>query len=85
MKATVTSKGQITIPLPIREKLGLSAGKVVDFDASADLIRPRKRPDLQRMSSVIGLASRQLPGKSALQWLDEMRGPVDIPRKRKRK
>jgi AbrB family looped-hinge helix DNA binding protein len=29
--ATVTSKGQITIPVQVREKLGLRAGDRVDF------------------------------------------------------
>ena len=32
MKATLTSKGQITIPLPIRLKLHLKAGDTLDFD-----------------------------------------------------
>ena len=29
--ATLTSKGQITIPLPVRRKLGLDAGDRVEF------------------------------------------------------
>jgi antitoxin PrlF len=31
--ATLTSKGQITLPLAVRAKLGLSAGNQVDFVA----------------------------------------------------
>ncbi|MFO1079298.1 MAG: AbrB/MazE/SpoVT family DNA-binding domain-containing protein [Reyranellaceae bacterium] len=31
MAATVTSKGQITIPKPVRDLLGLEPGSVVDF------------------------------------------------------
>lgn len=31
MRATVTSKGQITIPAPVRQRLGLVAGSRVDF------------------------------------------------------
>ena len=30
--ATVTSKGQITIPAKVRKKLGLTAGSKVDFE-----------------------------------------------------
>jgi antitoxin PrlF len=30
-KATVTSKGQITIPVAVREKLGLASGDRVEF------------------------------------------------------
>ncbi|HEV7668598.1 MAG TPA: AbrB/MazE/SpoVT family DNA-binding domain-containing protein [Thermoanaerobaculia bacterium] len=32
MKATLTSKGQITIPTAIRQRLGLKAGQVLEFD-----------------------------------------------------
>jgi len=31
MKSTVTSKGQITLPKDVREKLGLSSGDRVEF------------------------------------------------------
>ena len=33
MKTTVSEKGQITIPKVIRDRLGLRAGTVVDFQA----------------------------------------------------
>ncbi|PZA09093.1 AbrB/MazE/SpoVT family DNA-binding domain-containing protein [Rhodopseudomonas palustris] len=33
--ATVTSKGQVTLPAPIRERLGVAAGDRLDFDLSA--------------------------------------------------
>ena len=39
MKATVTSKGQITIPQAIRQKLKLQPGTVLEFDEQvADII-----------------------------------------------
>jgi AbrB family looped-hinge helix DNA binding protein len=41
--ATLTSKGQITIPLDVRQRLKLEAGARVEFVESADgefLIRP---------------------------------------------
>lgn len=31
MKATVTSKGQVTIPKPLRDRLGIADGVVLDF------------------------------------------------------
>ncbi|MFO7818113.1 MAG: AbrB/MazE/SpoVT family DNA-binding domain-containing protein [Thermodesulfobacteriota bacterium] len=31
MQATLTSKGQVTLPKKIREKLGLSAGDQIEF------------------------------------------------------
>jgi antitoxin PrlF len=36
MFATLTSKGQITLPKEIRERLGLNAGSMLDFQIEAD-------------------------------------------------
>lgn len=36
MATTVTSKGQVTIPKPVRDLLGISAGTKVDFELAAD-------------------------------------------------
>lgn len=43
MSTTVTSKGQVTIPKPLRDYLGLEPGSQVDFAYTADgqvVIRP---------------------------------------------
>jgi len=79
MKATVTSKGQITIPLPIRRKLKLHTGTVLEFDEQADYLRARKVVDPERMRSIVGIAKDELSSKTTLQWLDELRGPVELP------
>ena len=45
--ATVTSKGQITIPQPVRERLRLKAGDRVDFVFSAEgsvILKPKRIP-----------------------------------------
>lgn len=31
MKATVSQKGQVTIPKPLRERLGIRPGSILDF------------------------------------------------------
>ena len=36
MSATVTSKGQITIPKRVRDLLGIGPGSVVDFERAED-------------------------------------------------
>lgn len=36
MATTLTSKGQVTIPKPIREYLGLAAGDAVEFEFADD-------------------------------------------------
>ena len=36
MATTVTSKGQVTIPKPVREHLGIAPGSKVEFRCAAD-------------------------------------------------
>ena len=83
MKATVTSKGQITIPLPIRRKLRLHKGTVLEFDEGADHLKATTRVDAERMRAVIGIARKELAGKSVAEWIEELRGPLQPPRKRR--
>jgi AbrB family looped-hinge helix DNA binding protein len=85
MKATITSKGQITIPLALRRKLQLHPGTILEFDEQADCLRGVKCVDPARMHSVIGIAKKELAGKSANEWLEELRGPVQLPPKRRRR
>ena len=82
MKATMTSKGQTTIPLPIRRKLKLHAGTVLDFDDQADHLKARKEVDLERMRSVVGIGKKELAAKTTREWLEELRGPVGFHRRR---
>jgi AbrB family looped-hinge helix DNA binding protein len=79
MKATVTSKGQITIPLAIRRRLKLNTGTILEFDEAADYLKAVKCVDPERMRSAIGLGKSELAGQSASAWLDELRGPVELP------
>ena len=85
MKATVTSKGQITIPRAIRRKLELHRGTVLEFDERADHLKATKCVDTVRMRSVIGIARNELAGKTVQEWIDELRGPVDLPPNKRRR
>jgi antitoxin PrlF len=76
MKATLTSKGQITIPTAIRQRLGLQAGQVLEFDEKAPYILAVPVFDEEAMRAVVGCASGKL-GKTSDEWLDETRGRVD--------
>lgn len=52
--ATITSKGQVTIPKRIRDELGLDAGTEVEFVLEEDgtiRVRP-KRPAMDRLRAV---------------------------------
>jgi len=62
MLATMTSKGQVTLPKEIRDKLELDAGSKLDFTLQEDgtlTMRPLKRSAL----SIIGMLKR--PGQKA--------------------
>lgn len=82
MRATLTSKGQITIPVVIRERLALKPGQILDFDETAPFLKAVAVFDEQEMRSVVGCAKGKL-GRNAAEWLNETRGPVALPRQRR--
>lgn len=42
MKATVSEKGRVTIPKPVRARLGINPGTVLDFEAEGGRLVARK-------------------------------------------
>ena len=81
MKALVTSKGQVTIPKELREQFGIQPGVQVDFVAAEDGIRLRKVVDRSRPLGILGCLKKELAGRSVTELLDELRGPVELPRR----
>jgi AbrB family looped-hinge helix DNA binding protein len=62
---TLTTKGQVTIPLEIRQALGLLPGTKVEFDIVGKSVRIRKAESQQRGSALIDrmrAAGRQAQG-----------------------
>ena len=55
MLATLTSKGQITLPKEIRERLGLDAGSMLDFQILADntITARQVLPDARRIRGLL--------------------------------
>ena len=55
MFATLTSKGQITLPKEIRERLGLDAGSMLDFQILADntITARQVLPDARRIRGLL--------------------------------
>jgi AbrB family looped-hinge helix DNA binding protein len=78
MKATLTSKGQITIPSAIRRRLGLEPGQVLEFDEEAPYLKAVPVFDEEAMRSLLGCSRNRL-GRTSDEWLDETRGPADEP------
>ncbi len=61
-QATVTSKGQITIPAKVRRKLGLEAGnKVFFFDSGEDVVMKKSSPEaaLEAIQEVLAPLARE--------------------------
>jgi antitoxin PrlF len=75
MRATLTSKGQITIPTAIRQRLGLKPGQVLEFDEDSPYVLAVPVFDEQAMRALVGCIRGRL-AKTTDEWLDETRGPA---------
>jgi AbrB family looped-hinge helix DNA binding protein len=70
---TISSKGQVTLPIEIREQLGLAPGTPVEFELREEGVLLRKRtPGRHPVDQV--WATLQV-GRPVDDLLDEMRGP----------
>jgi AbrB family looped-hinge helix DNA binding protein len=75
MKSTVSSKGQVTIPIAVRRRLGLTANTAVAFDLREGGVLLRKVVRGEHpVDKVFGLLKPERP-VDALALLDAMRGP----------
>lgn len=74
MTATMTSKGQITIPAKLRRKLKLEPGAILKFDEDAPFLKARHVFDEKKARAVLGCAKDALPGQTAESWLSATRG-----------
>jgi len=62
----ITSRGQITIPLGLRQRFGLRQGIAVSFTVKGDHIALRQAPSArQATASVFGLIQSQRPAVPA--------------------
>jgi antitoxin PrlF len=75
MSTTVTAKGQVTIPKPVRDLLGIKTGTRVDFELKADgqvvLVNPEAPERPRRFARLRGRAG---PGLSTDEILALTRG-----------
>jgi len=64
MSTTVTAKGQVTIPKPVRDLLGIAPGSKVVFRRTADgsvvLVRADEERPLSRFAKLRGHAGKGL-------------------------
>jgi AbrB family looped-hinge helix DNA binding protein len=83
MKATITSKGQITIPVKVRRRLNLKPGQVLEFDEESPYLKAIRIFDPGEMYAAIGCCKdKEAPARSAQEWLNKTRGKVKLPKDR---
>lgn len=79
MKATMTSKGQITIPLGIRQRLGLKAGQVLDFDETVSYLKATRAIEAGAWRKFGQKAVNPWPKLNSTQIVERLRGKVALP------
>ena len=94
MIATITAKGQITIPLRIRQKFHLNIGDQIEFDENAPVLTARRVVDQGQWAETMAkwqkttakaLKSHPWEDQTSASIIDDLRGgPVETkPSKRK--
>lgn len=64
--ARLTSKGQVTVPKPVREALGLSTGDSVIFRLESGCAILAKSPDLLELAGAVSVP----PAKRGMRWAE---------------
>ena len=72
MKSVVSEKGQVTIPKRLRDRLGIRAGEVLDFEEEEGRLVARKASAVDPVDAVYGVL---VLGVSTDEILDQLRGP----------
>ena len=72
MVSRLTVKGQVTIPKPLRESLGLEPGQELEFEERAGALIVRRRAPVDPLRQLVGLVSERIDIDA---YLDETRGP----------
>jgi antitoxin PrlF len=73
MKTVVSERGQIVIPKPLRERLGLRAGQVLECSEERGRFVAAKATDIDAVDAVYGI----LRGTRTDTALRRLRGDVD--------
>jgi antitoxin PrlF len=83
MTSTISSKGQITVPKAVRDRLGLRPGARVDFELTLDgvLMRKGHPGGIRAVDRVLGILKRR---SSTDALIDEMRGPAPAATRRRK-
>ncbi|MBE2205281.1 MAG: AbrB/MazE/SpoVT family DNA-binding domain-containing protein [Chthoniobacterales bacterium] len=84
MKATLTSKGQITIPLKIRKRLALKPGDMLNFDETTPFLKAVRVIPPGAWEEFGKGWKDPWPGMTMEEVMEDLRGPVELPSATKR-
>lgn len=73
MRARVGEKGQVTIPKPLRDSLGVRPGDELEFEEEAGTIRARRVTVRDPIAALVGLVADRTDADA---YLAEARGPA---------
>lgn len=74
MKSTVSERGQVTIPKPLRDRLGIGPGQVLDFEVDGGRLVATKPAHRDPVDAVYGILAE--PGSTDA-FLAELRDAPD--------
>jgi antitoxin PrlF len=74
MKATVSEKGQVTVPKPLRERLDIRPGDELDFSAEGGRLVALKSTRQDPVDAVYGSVNL---GRSTNEIIRELRGDAE--------
>lgn len=73
-KATITSKGQITLPVGIRRQMGLREGDILEFTLESGVTTVQRfAPDNNPFTKWAGRLGGQQRLEDAVQWQRDLR------------
>jgi AbrB family looped-hinge helix DNA binding protein len=73
MMATVTRKGQVTLPRAVREALGIETGAEIDFELRDDGVLLRKKPPREALEQWRGYLTKHGVQSTTDELMEEMR------------
>jgi antitoxin PrlF len=79
MRATVSERGQVTIPKRLRTRLGIRAGQLLEFqeDKESGRLIATKVFDVDPLAGLYGILKND--GRGTDEVIEELRGPADLP------
>ena len=75
MKSKVTDRGQITIPMQLRRRMGILPGQLLEFREEEGHIAVLKVLDEDPVGAVYGILPND--GRTTDEIVERLRGPVD--------